>query len=225
MKKPSTFNYDLIADDYESWYYGEKGRAYAELEKEALFEFLTTMSPGSRLLDAGCGTGFFTQYFRQLGFKVTALDPFMSMMKKAQEKKLDDLVAGSGMELPFMDGVFDVTVSVTAIEFVPDKRKFISEMARCTRAGGLILTGTLNRRSIHQIRKTLFPSEVKSSAHHLSERELIELLSPWGHPEVIHTAWMLPFRWYYGLSVPLSRIMRSFNIKGGDFLAGAVLKK
>ena len=46
--------------------------------------------------------------------------------------------------LPFADGVFDKTVSVTALEFIEDEKRAVAELFRVTKPGGSVVVATLN---------------------------------------------------------------------------------
>jgi ubiquinone/menaquinone biosynthesis C-methylase UbiE len=48
------------------------------------------------------------------------------------------------LRLPFADGAFDKTVSVTAIEFIEDVKRAVAELFRVTRPGGIVVVATLN---------------------------------------------------------------------------------
>ena len=48
------------------------------------------------------------------------------------------------LHLPFQDNYFDKTVSVTALEFIEDANRAVSELFRVTHPGGLVVVATLN---------------------------------------------------------------------------------
>ena len=53
-----------IAGSYDAWYEQSDNRSLVELEKKALLEMVAPRK-GETLLDVGCGTGYFSLYFRQ----------------------------------------------------------------------------------------------------------------------------------------------------------------
>lgn len=104
---------------------------------------------GVRLLDVGCGTGFFTRLLSSGDEKVkaTGLDleePFIEYAKKeAAERGLSiDFVVGNALSLPFEDDSFDVVTSHTFFTSIPDPKKAMDEMIRVTRPGGMISSVT-----------------------------------------------------------------------------------
>jgi ubiquinone/menaquinone biosynthesis C-methylase UbiE len=75
------------------------------------------------------------------------LDISFAMLRRAAERNAT--LAGRGVaadmtNLPFAAGVFDKSVSVTAIEFIADARRAIGELFRVTKRGGIVVVATLN---------------------------------------------------------------------------------
>ncbi len=105
--------------------------------------------PGETLLDIGCGTGYFTRRFaREAGVRATGLDPDERWLAYARPRAPagTTYLTGVAETLPFPDRSFDRTVSVTALCFVPDERRAVTEMLRVTRKRFAL--GLLNRNSL-----------------------------------------------------------------------------
>jgi SAM-dependent methyltransferase len=98
--------------------------------------------PGRRWLDVGCGTGALCGAICEHGAPaaVAGAEPSEGFLKTARERlgERADLRQGSAASLPFNDGAFDVVVSGLVLNFVPDARAALAEMARVTRPGGTI---------------------------------------------------------------------------------------
>jgi len=92
---------------------------------------------GAWVLDVGGGPGYFAQGFRGAGARYTALDADLGELSGLGEPE-PGTVLGSGMELPFADGSFDVTYSSNVLEHVPDPWRMADEMVRVTKPGGLV---------------------------------------------------------------------------------------
>jgi len=98
-----------------------------------------------RLLDCGCGTGFFTrQYVRLPGVTATGLDLNETLLSAARELAEKDglpvkFVQGDITTLPFPDDSFDVVASDILLEIFPDKTVSIKELVRVCRPGGRVL--------------------------------------------------------------------------------------
>lgn len=96
---------------------------------------------GRRILDVGGGPGYFGQAFTAAGVgpgDYVTCEPDVGEMAAAGIR-LQSSVRGSGMDLPFADGVFDITYSSNVAEHVPDPWRMADEMLRVTRPGGLMI--------------------------------------------------------------------------------------
>lgn len=139
-------------EQYDPWYRTPRGAWIGESEFRLLHEMLRP-EPGASLLDAGCGTGYFTRRFAAAGQRVTGLDrdPAMLAHARAHRAGSEEYVLGDLRELPFPGRSFDYCVSVTALCFVPEERAALAELARVSRRG--VALGLLNRRSLLYLEK------------------------------------------------------------------------
>ena len=155
MKKEQHF--DTWADKYDRWFETSIGKLVRRFEGDILDRFIRP-GPGDNILDAGCGTGVFTQDLLGAGAHVLGLELSFPMLKAGKRKLSDNrfaAVQGNMLCMPFADNVFDKTISVTAIEFIADAGRAISEMFRVTKPGGVVVAATLNRLSPWAERRTL----------------------------------------------------------------------
>jgi len=118
-----------------------------------------------RVLDIGCGTGYFTRLLRQR-FKpayLTALDIASGMLSVAQDKhprrlpwsaRTSFALADAGY-LPFADACFDLVGSNLAMQWVGDPQRMLAEMRRVLAPGGLLLLSTFGRRTLGELRQSL----------------------------------------------------------------------
>jgi len=153
-------------------------------------EFLAPVV-GETILDAGCGTGVFTLDIVSSGADVVGLDLSLPMLAKAASKSQAlgfSPVAGDLLCLPFKNGRFHKTVSITALEFINDARGAVAELFRVTRRGGLVVLATLNRESPwaeRRIREAHEKETIFSKAIFRSPREMLSL-APF--PGIVKTA-------------------------------------
>lgn len=141
--------FDSWTEKYDSWFNTPTGLFVKRYEAALLLDFLAPSS-GEKILDVGCGTGLFTQDVIRCGAIVTGMDLSLPMLHKAIQRTEHNVftgVCGEMSALPFANSSFDKTFSMTAIEFVEDAYKAITELERVTRRGGLIVLTTLNRLS------------------------------------------------------------------------------
>ncbi len=99
--------------------------------------------PGKRWLDLGCGTGALSQTIldRAMPSHVTGVDQSDGFVAYARQQVCDrraEFRVGDAQALPVRDGQYDAAVSGLVLNFVPDRRKALSEMKRAVRPGDII---------------------------------------------------------------------------------------
>jgi ubiquinone/menaquinone biosynthesis C-methylase UbiE len=100
---------------------------------------------GTRVLEVGCGTGYFLSRFLDYGASHAAGIDLMEHrveLARTRDPRLE-LVAGDASKLPWDDGSFDVVTQFTCLSSVldPDLRRAIAgEMWRVLRPGGAIVS-------------------------------------------------------------------------------------
>ena len=138
--------FDDWPDQYEQWFTTPMGSLVKKVEWELILDFLRP-GPGDFLLDAGCGTGIFTMDMLSCGARVVGLDLSLPMVRRAREKARSfplQILSADILRLPFPENSFDKTVSITALEFIPEGEKAVRELFRVTRKGGTVVVATLN---------------------------------------------------------------------------------
>jgi len=96
---------------------------------------------GHRAVDVGCGPGALTaQLVRRLGAgAVVAIDPSDSFVAATAARfRGVDVRTGVAEHLPFPDHSFDLALAQLVVHFMTDPVSGLREMARVTRAGGLV---------------------------------------------------------------------------------------
>lgn len=95
-----------------------------------------------RWLDVGCGTGALCAAIidRCSPSSVTGVEPSEGFLKTARENLAGQavLLSGSATSIPLSDASVDVVVSGLVLNFVPEPRAALLEMARVTGKGGTI---------------------------------------------------------------------------------------
>src|SRR3989475_3451490 len=123
-------SFDKVAGIYDA-------TRWSGVPPEIMKKLLDTMKElfaGCRaILDVGIGTGRFAEYFNDSGFNIVGVDVSLSMMAKAREKRLRDLVQADAHHLPFRDRVFDGAIMIHVLHLVCDWVQVVGEVGRVTR--------------------------------------------------------------------------------------------
>jgi SAM-dependent methyltransferase len=125
----------VAADAYDRF----MGRYSALLAPQ--FADFAGVAPGQRVLDVGCGPGALTRELvpRVGASAVSAVDPSEQFVAAALERHPDvDVRRAAAEELPFADGEFDGALAQLVVHFMADPVRGLAEMARVTRAGGVV---------------------------------------------------------------------------------------
>lgn len=131
--------YDPVADAYAA---GADAAPYNALyERPAMLALLPDVE-GARVLDAGCGAGWYAQALAARGARVTAVDASPRMLEHARSRlggAAEVCVADLGQPLPFADGAFDGIVSGLALEHVRDWDAAFAELRRVLAPNGWLV--------------------------------------------------------------------------------------
>ncbi len=134
----------------------------------------TKLEP-KRILDIGCGTGYFTRLLRAR-FKraeVVALDLSETMVRATRSAHARRLpwhgrnrhVAADAACLPLKEAQFDLVCSNLAMQWLPDPQAMMQEMRRVLAPGGLMLFSTFGRRTLGELRQSLAAIEPERAGH------------------------------------------------------------
>ena len=132
-------DYDRIAPGYNRRFAeGSENRGIAT----ALLALAET-GDAARILEVGCGTGYWLASLRSATDQLYGLDLSAGMLAQArsQQERLA-LAQGRACQLPFADDCADMVYCVNAIHHFQRQRDFVFEARRLLRPGGiLVVTG------------------------------------------------------------------------------------
>jgi 2-polyprenyl-3-methyl-5-hydroxy-6-metoxy-1,4-benzoquinol methylase len=110
-------------------------------------EFLTDdMLQGKRVLEVGCGLGFFSERLQSRGARVLACDIGPGLVEKTRLRVGCECRVADALRLQDAFGTesFDVVLSSECIEHTPDPGAAIRQMARVLKPGGVLALSTPN---------------------------------------------------------------------------------
>ncbi len=127
-------NYDKIASDYNQRYpvaqKWERGQALLELAQQV---------QAKAILEVGSGTGYWLNLLQQVTNGLYGLDYSMGMIGQAKQQPATlNLAQGTGTQLPFRSGTFDMVYCVDAIHHFGNHRAFIREAYRLLKPNGAL---------------------------------------------------------------------------------------
>lgn len=115
--------YDQIADGYDELHKEE------QLKKLAIIKNSGIVKVGDNLLDVGCGSGFSLDYFNVSS--AVGVDPSAGLVSKYSGNQ--KIMVERAEQLNFEDDLFDVVISITAIQnfdCVPEGLKEIKRVGK-----------------------------------------------------------------------------------------------
>lgn len=143
------FNYDSIASTYAEKV--DTAPFNALYERPAMLAALPAVT-GKRILDAGCGSGWYAEALAARGATVEGVDASASMIDRARDRlatmppdlrdRVSFNVAPLGERLPFENGQFAGIVSALVLHYLPDWRPALREMHRVLETDGWLLLST-----------------------------------------------------------------------------------
>lgn len=139
-KKEISRLYDETSDRYDS--------RYRDIQLEKISAVLRTLSDVRKFdlcLDAGCGTGLSTMELAKICRKLVGVDISHRSLLKAREKVRGFFVRADVENLPFKDSIFDLVVSVTVMQNVPNPSRFLEELRRVAKIDAPIIVTTLTK--------------------------------------------------------------------------------
>lgn len=225
QKRYGLFDFDRVADDYDRWYESARGAMYDRLEKKALDRWLGAGGGGKRLLEVGCGSGHWSEYFSEKGFEVTGVDLSEKMIRLARSKDIRGSVlqVADGENLPFPDDSFAVAAAITTLEFTANPAKVMSEMTRCVKKpGGRLLVGVLNGLSGYNRRRTNKAASVYASARLFTPAQLKDLLRTFGEVEIMIAGFIPRWDWLIPVSPLIDYFAQLASNNRGAFIAAEV---
>lgn len=95
------------------------------------------VTPGTRLLDAGCGAGLLVVLASLRGAQVSALDASAALTAIVRQRvPAADVRDGDLEALPFTDSTFDAVTAVNSLFYAADMEAAMRELVRVLRPGG-----------------------------------------------------------------------------------------
>lgn len=154
--------YDEFSKSYEKHRRPNDPGGYHALLDDLEIELVARYGTGKDVLECGCGTGLILERVKEFARRAAGIDLSPGMLELAKSRGLD-VREGSVTALPFEDASFDVTCSFKVLAHVPDIGKALSEMARVTRPGGVVLAEFYNPWSLRGLAKKMYAGKISDA--------------------------------------------------------------
>jgi SAM-dependent methyltransferase len=116
------------------------------LRDELLYNYFGKLDRNLRIVELGCGQGYFLGKLREMGFKnLAGVDIGNYLKEQTFEHHIADLNVD---KLPFADGSVDVVVAFQMMEHLENYFLVVQEVKRILRTGGLFVFSVPNQFNI-----------------------------------------------------------------------------
>jgi len=116
----------------QSRYVGAEASLNLANMRRAIRQALRDVPANARVLDAPCGTGIFTAYLKELGYRTFASDISLEMIAMAQKNSQAQFFQGDLFRLPFRTGTISAVFCMRFMNLVdrPTRIRAVQAMAK-----------------------------------------------------------------------------------------------
>lgn len=199
----------------EDYFHGiEKSSRLARIKPE--FDHILDVVPigdGERILDVGCGTGFFGRMVMERNSSASVVFSDISPVAKDYLEGLE-FVCTPAEKTPFPDEHFDKVFCLHVISHVYDKDAVIKEFLRITKKGGTLVIIGPNKKYVYLMKTALFFGLIPS---YNFDKTAKWLLTPTGLRQLLEgNGWTVVKMEYFGHYI---KKLSAFNSLGLRVLA------
>lgn len=92
----------------------------------------------AKLLEIGCGTGYFLRKLHDAGYDVTGIDCSENILSQVPNNLRSKIIIGDLIEQKLKDSSFDVVVMKQVFEHIPNIGEYADEIRRILKPGGIV---------------------------------------------------------------------------------------
>ena len=131
-----------------------------------------------QVLDAGCGPGSNSRYWRGAGSQVTAIDLSARMLEEARQRQAADRYLLADIEaIPLADAQFDLVWSHLAVQWCSSLPQALRELYRVARPGGKVAFTTLLESSLPELNQAWKAVDEQPHANRFLSHEQVPIFS------------------------------------------------
>jgi ubiquinone/menaquinone biosynthesis C-methylase UbiE len=175
--------YDEFSHRYDAERRPNRPDGYHALVDDLEVDLVRRHGAGRDVLECGVGTGLLLEQIAGFARSAKGIDLSPGMLDKARLRGLEVREA-SVTSIPFVDESFDVTCSFKVLAHVPEIGRALSEMARVTRPGGVVIAEFYNPVSLRGVVKRFGPA-AKISNETRENAVYTRFDAPWIIPRIL----------------------------------------
>jgi ubiquinone/menaquinone biosynthesis C-methylase UbiE len=175
--------YDEFSHRYDAERRPNRPDGYHALVDDLEVDLVRRHGAGRDVLECGVGTGLLLEQIAGFARSAKGIDLSPGMLDKARLRGLEVREA-SVTSIPFVDESFDVTCSFKVLAHVPEIGRALSEMARVTRPGGVVIAEFYNPVSLRGVVKRFGPA-AKISNETRESAVYTRFDAPWIIPRIL----------------------------------------
>jgi SAM-dependent methyltransferase len=148
--------------------------------------FLEHIPAGGHILDAGCGSGRDSLYFKRYGYLVTAFDASEALVQYSSELLGQEVLHLTFDQVTFMDEFDGVWACASLLHIPPSKAaETFTRLANALKSGGVLFAALKHGSGQREMRGRMFTFYDEDSLKELIDRtELLEVMRIWGNEYV-----------------------------------------
>jgi peptidoglycan/xylan/chitin deacetylase (PgdA/CDA1 family)/ubiquinone/menaquinone biosynthesis C-methylase UbiE len=176
----------------EAYDHDRRGDPAFEGEAAEILRMLET--PGGLLVEVGCGVGISSARLASRGWRVVATDISMEMVRRAQAGAARSgvpilgFVQCDAQRLPFRSGCANAVMSHGVLEYVPDQRLAVAELARVASGGAQIVLAAPSRLAPASWAGSVLAVLVRNLRRTRGPRMKVHYLMPWSQDSLAREA-------------------------------------
>ena len=199
--------------------FGKAAKKYdqaAAFQRQVGHHLLSYLPPlhaaGSKVLDVGCGTGYFSAQLAERGFEVCAADLSAPMLEQAAQRCGDRVsyLLADAEHLPLADDQFDVAFSSLALQWCDDLSVPLRELRRVVKPGGRIVFSTLAEGSLQELVQAWQQVDQYQHVNDFLSQKTIKLALAQAGCQTSHLEF-LPITMYYNAAVELMKDLKGIG--------------
>lgn len=114
---------------------------------------ISALAPARRVIDVGCGAGWFCEALEAAGVEVVGVDVAGEAIRRARERcPSAELAVVAEGRLPYAEGSFDAAWLGETLEHVQDGIALLEEIQRVLKPGGRLIGTTPNHGPLKRLR-------------------------------------------------------------------------